>query len=321
LITVKLSLDHQGNVNTTQVNQSLAETCNDARLVWIDLNRSDTGELERLGKKLGLHHLSLEDASKGRQRPKIDIYDEHVFVVFYAVSVAEDRLDLTEIAIFLGPRFVVTVHDQQLDVLEDVAERWNEANWSKKKDPHGLLLYGIIDAIVDDYFPVIDTLGDRIEQLENVILDGHAANNRSEIFSIRRDCQMIRRIVSPERDVVNHLLRRDTPMFDRSVITNFGDVYDHLLRTYDWLETYRDQMSTLLDLQQAAASNNLNQTMKTLTISSILLMTASLVAGIYGMNFTHMPELHWYFGYPMALVLMLVLAGTLVLYFRQRHWL
>lgn len=321
MTSVKLSIDSDGNVTTGKTTSFADALREDFRLIWIDVDRGATEDLKYLADKLELHELSLEDTLKGGQRSKIDTYDKHTFMVLYAIDATREAISTSEISLFLGEGFIVTVHDGELKVLDEVAKRWNSATWSEKRQPKGLLLYAMIDAIVDEYFPVIDAIGDRLGHLESQILDENRNGTREDFFALRRDLLQLRRIVSPERDVLNHLLRRDTPMFDNEVTTYLGDVYDHLLRSFDWLETYRDQLSTLLDLQAASAANRLNQVMKTLTASSIMLMTGSLIAGIYGMNFDRIPELHWRFGYPFALGLMVVLIGSLAVFFRRRDWL
>jgi magnesium transporter len=291
------------------------------QLTWFDLHRTDVQRIKELADRLGVHPLAVEDAIEGRQRPKIDVYDEHGFLVFYAVRAGEQSIHSMEVSICYGPHYVLTVHDAGCAPIDDVASRWQVSQKKHDKDPVGMLLYAILDSIVDAYFPVIDELGERIEELESTILDGHMHSSKAEIFAIRQTILKLRRIVAPERDVVNHLMRQDTPVFTMHEAMRFGDVYDHLMRAFDWMETYRDQMSTLLDLQTATAANNLNKTMQTLTVSSIILMTASLVAGIYGMNFDTMPELHWRWGYPMSLLVMLVLGMMLILVFKRKRWL
>jgi len=321
MATIKLRLDGDGNVRTGNPAGDDLQDHNIDQLTWFDLHRSETDSLKRLVAQVGAHPLALEDAIEGKQRPKIDVYDEHLFIVFYAIHTTGEAVQNTEVSIFFGPHYVITVRDGDCEPLEDVAKRWNALRQKHDPEPGGILLFSMLDAMVDAYFPVIDDLGERIEELESTILDGHLHNSKAEIFNIRQNILKLRRIVAPERDVLNHLMRQDTPMFPVQTSVRFSDVYDHLMRALDWLETYRDQMATLLDLQTATSANNLNKTMQTLTVSSIILMTASLVAGIYGMNFDHMPELHWELGYPLSLLVMLALALILIVIFKRKRWL
>lgn len=184
----------------------------------------------------------------------------------------------------------------------------------------GFLLYTLIDAIVDNYFPAIDTIGDRLEALDDALADGRDRHIQAEVHAIRKQLFELRRVLSPGRDVLNELIRRDTPLVNDETMNYFEDVYDHMLRVLDWVDAYRDMATTLFELQLSMASHRLDQVIRTLTVWSIVLMVATLVAGIYGMNFRHMPELEWYLGYPTALLLMLALALGLLAYFRRRRW-
>jgi magnesium transporter len=320
-VAVKLRIDATGSVCTDDHGDQGDLPREGDQLTWFDLDRSQVAQIKELAEHLGVHPLALEDAIEARQRPKIDQYGDHYFLVFYAVVEAEGGSRESEVSIFVGPGYLLTVHNPDCAPLEDVARRWRSAGGNHGKNPDGMLLYAIIDSIVDGYFPVIDAIGERIEELESTIVEGHLHASRADIFAIRQSILRLRRIVAPERDVLNHLMRQDTPVFTLQEAMRFSDVYDHLMRAFDWLETYRDQMSTLLDLHTATAANNLNKTMQTLTVSSIILMTASLVAGIYGMNFDSMPELHWRWGYPLSLLLMLVLGILLILMFKRKRWL
>jgi magnesium transporter len=189
------------------------------------------------------------------------------------------------------------------------------------KPSAGLLVYSILDAIVDDYFPVIDALAERTEEIEEFVLNSSGSSPIHELFRLKRDMIQVRRAVTPERDVLNVLVRRDSPIFDEVTLLYFQDVYDHILRVTDAIDTYRDLLSGTLDAYLSVTSNRLNQVMKTLTASSIILMTITLVASIYGMNFDHMPELHWRLGYLWAIGLMVGLAALLIAFFRRIDYL
>jgi magnesium transporter len=221
---------------------------------------------------------------------------------------------------FIGRNYVVTVHYDFLPVLDEVRDRWHSAAHNVGQHPSAMLVYSILDAIVDDYFPFIDDLADRIDDLEEKVLNQADQATLHELFRFRKDLIAIRRVLAPERDVLNVLVRRETPVFDRETVIYFQDVYDHILRVTDAIDTYRDLISSALDAYLSAASNRLNQVMKTLTAASIILMTVTLVASIYGMNFVHMPELQWRFGYLWALGLMVILALVILEIFRRRDY-
>jgi magnesium transporter len=321
LATILLCLDNDGQVITPECKTVEAAIARRPRLIWIDVQRSERAAIHSLQQLLDLHELSVEDAIKGNQRPKIDTYENDTFFfTFYVINGLNGSSDLQELSLFVGDGFIVTVHDGDMPILTTIANRWNSVSKMTVKKSKGMLLYAIIDAIVDGYFPVLDALSEKLEDLEERAFDMHDQDARANVFSLRRDISKLRRIVSSERDVVNTLLRHDLPIFSHEVSVYLADVYDHLLRALDWLDASREELASLLDLQSTIVANRLNQIMKTLTASSIVLMSASLVAGIYGMNFTHMPELGWKYGYPYALLVMVLIMGIVLVFFRRRNW-
>ncbi len=279
-------------------------------------------DLQLLAREFSFHHLAMEDVARRHQRPKIDQYQDMIFIVFYAMqTTAERALDLIEVELFVGRNYVVTVHDGDLALLDQIRDRWRENVEVIGDRSSGLLVYSILDALVDGYFPCIDELSDRIEDLEEGIFRHYDGATQKKLFGLKKELLAIRRVVAPERDVLNVLVRRDSPVFDEVTLVYFQDVYDHLLRVTDAVDTYRELMSSALDSYLTVASNRLNQVMKTLTASSIILMSMTLVASVYGMNFDHMPELHWQFGYAWALGLMVAIGVSLLRLFRRIDWL
>lgn len=321
MATIRLCVNRDGSVSTNG-HESFRSALNaDAKLTWIDVPRIETDIIRELGSHYGFHDLSVEDAQRGGQRPKLETFDdEAMFLVFYTITMVDQRVVTNEVHFFLGESFIVTVHTDPVPAFDDVAKRWNTLRQARTEHTKGLLLYALLDGIVDEYFPALDAIGEQLEDLESRAFDANERESRKQVFAMRKELLQLRRIVSAERDVVNGFLRHDVPTLSHDVIVYMSDVYDHLMRCFDWIESYRDQLATLLDLQSAAAANRMNQIMKTLTASSIILMTASLVAGIYGMNFTHMPELDWRYGYAYALVLMLGLMTGIYVIFRRRDW-
>lgn len=320
MTAIRLCIDNNGKSCTKDVISVDEALGSGNQLAWIDLDRTDVKGIRKLADRLQFHELAVEDALKGGQRPKLDLYKGQIFLAVYAIAVEDDTTVTHELSCFVGDGYIVTIHDGKIPELDSVSERWNSGSLGEAEHSKGLLLYAILDSIVDGYFPVIDAIGEHLEELESKIFESSETEVRQKVFALRRQLLGLRRIVSAERDVTNQLLRHDMPMFSHEVSVYLTDVYDHLLRAFDWIESYRDQLATLLDLQSAAAANRLNQIMKTLTASSIILMSATLVAGIYGMNFAHMPELDWRLGYPFSLGLMIVLSAFLYAQFRKRDW-
>jgi magnesium transporter len=291
-------------------------------LLWIDAKDPTDEDLQLLQHEFGFHPLAIEDVAQAHQRPKIDLYDGYVFLIFYCVSRYErdQPVHATQLGLFVGPNYVVTIHEGDIPLFAEIKERWQRNQELIAAHDAAILTYTILDAIVDEYFPLIDEISEEIEDIEEVLFGHFDRSAQQRIFQLKKELLRIRRVVAPERDVLNILVRRDTPIFSESAILYFQDVYDHIIRVTDAIDTYRDLMSSALDSYLSIASNRLNEVMKMLTGWSIILMTVTLVASIYGMNFVHMPELKWHYGYAYALGLMLTLGGVLAMYFRRKNY-
>lgn len=292
-------------------------------LVWLDLQSPSEQDLVKLGQDFALHSLAIEDASREHQRPKVEEYDHFYFVVFYSVSVNAHaaELNIGEIDMFLGKNYLITVHNEHIPALDEMEQRWtrnvNQLEWGV-----GVLLYTLLDTIVDRYFPVIDEMVDQAEELEDQLFTGAMgqAAFTQELLELRKRFLALRRIATPERDVLNTLTNRDNPIFDEHAQVYFRDIYDHITRLADTIDLYRDQLSTIMDANLSIVSNNLNKVMRTLTSASIILMVDALLAGIWGMNFVNIPELKLQYGYYGALLLMVIVSLLLLLVFKRLKW-
>ena len=304
---------------------------------WIDVDVAQPDDLIALGSQLGLHRIAVDSALSEQERSKIMLFDDMLYVEFYGLRESDNIIAAEDMGMFVGERFLITARRHDRPSLAPLQQRWGDEIDRLRKHPPGStsphvlqprhpaptsvkLLYTLLDEMVDGYFPVMDAIGDRIEALEDQVIAGTIRNPQAEIQEMRSSLLRLRRLLSPEEAVLNTLLRRDIPIIEDVMVPYFADVQGHLLRIHDWLETYRDQISAIVDLQISLQSHRLNQTMRTLTASSIILMVCGLIAGVYGMNFDHMPELHWRLGYPFALALMVVSAIGLVVVFRRRGW-
>lgn len=291
------------------------------KILWLDLIAPDEHDYQKLQDQFNFHHLALEDTTRPQHRPKLESYHSYYFVIFYCIEAADNgRLVTKSLNLFIGPNYLVTIHNEPIPQIKETLRRWTDKNSPLGQDL-GALVYALLDALVDDYFPVIDTIADRVEDLEAKIFEEFDENALQDIFTLKKDLLTVRRVVSPERDILNVMLRREIPVFDVDDMAYLQDVYDHIVRITDSLDTYRDLLSSSLDTFLSVQSNRLNQVVKVLTVTSIVLMSVTLVAGIYGMNFTHMPELNWRYGYAWALGLMIFIAGGLILWFRRIKWL
>jgi magnesium transporter len=322
MIDVRLSTNShglQGGLPLERISDVIGDA---AALLWVDAADPSQDELRLIGEEFGFHHLAMEDAARHHQRPKVDVYDTYLFIVFYSLEMRDERPVPHQLGIFVGSNYLVTVHDGSIPAVNETAARWDESSGSNgnHKRSVGRLVHALLDTVVDDYFPVIDHISDRIDDLEARIFDHYNREAQQEIFALKKDLLAVRRVLAPERDVMNTLLRPGSPVFGEETEVYLQDVYDHILRVTDAVDTYRDLLSSALDAYLSVTSNRLNRTMKTLTASSIILMTMTLVAGVYGMNFAHMPELRWTFGYAWSLGLMAAIGVGLFVVFRRMDW-
>lgn len=323
MIKVNLHTDSNGLQNDIPLEAISDILEREDSLLWVDVINPSPDDLRVIGEEFQFHPLAMEDSVRRHQRPKLDHYEGFIFVVFYGLDIEDERPVTREINLFAGRNFLVTVHDGSLQAISETAERWCSNAEQRGDNSIGLLAYSVIDAIVDGYFPVIDDLTERIQDLEAAIFERRRLNphTQEDIFRFKKDLLAVQRVLGPERDVMNILVRRDAPLFGGEQILYFQDVYDHLLRVSDAVDQYRDLLTGALDAYVSVESQRLNEVVKTLTSSSIILMSMTLVASIYGMNFIHIPELRWHFGYLWALGLMVVIGTGLVAVFRRIDWL
>ena len=300
----------------------ISSYCSDQHsIIWVDVADPTSEDFDELAKEFGFHPLSIEDCRNEHQRPKVEEFQGYYFIVLYEAEMIMGRhLELRELNIFLGKNYLVTVHSQPLRAIETAERLWRE--WTDLAERGtGLLAYLLIDVIVDDYMPLLDSLSDRMDELEDQIFVDFQPEALEEIFRIKKELLFLRRSVTPLRDVFNTLLRREQPIFSRETHIYFQDVFDHLIRVADTIDTLRDMLSSTMDAFLSVSGNRMNIIMKRLTSISTILMSVTLIAGIYGMNFDFMPELKWRYGYIGAMLSMIVIGLAIYYYFRKIKWL
>ncbi|HEX8097591.1 MAG TPA: magnesium/cobalt transporter CorA [Pyrinomonadaceae bacterium] len=291
-------------------------------IVWADVSDPTSQDFLDLAEEFGFHPLSIEDCRQTHQRPKVEEYPGYYFIVLYEAELAgpQDSLELRELNIFLGSNYLVTVHSRPIRAIQTADRLWKE--WTDRLEHGaGLLAYLLIDAIVDDYLPLLDVLSERVDDLEDQIFGEFQPEAIQDIFRIKKQLLYLRRSVTPLRDVFNTLLRREQPIFARETHVYFQDVFDHLIRVADTIDTLRDMLGSTMDAYLSVSGNRMNLVMKRLTSIATILMSVTLVAGIYGMNFKLMPELEWKYGYVFALLSMVGIGLALYFYFRKVKWL
>jgi len=293
----------------------------EGNIIWADVTDPTSQDFEELAEEFGFHPLSIEDCQNAHQRPKVEEFTGYYFIVLYEAELAgpNDRLELRELNIFLGKNYLVTVHSRPIRAIATASRLWHE--WTDRAEQGaGLLAYLLIDGIVDDYLPLLDIMSDRMDDLEDSIFGEWRAESIEEIFSIKKKLLYLRRAITPLRDVFNMMLRREQPIFPREIHVYFQDVFDHLIRVADTIDTLRDMLGSTMDAYLSVSGNRMNKVMKRLTSISTILMSVTLVAGIYGMNFALMPELRWRYGYVYALLSMVAIGLALYVYLKKIKW-
>jgi magnesium transporter len=289
-------------------------------LVWVDVTGGSDEEIDQMGEEFPIHPLALEDCRHQHQRPKVDQYSEHILLVAYGTEAAIQGKPtrLHELDVVAGDNFLVTFHQVPPIDAEAIAKRI-QAHPELTHHGAGFLLYVVLDELVDSFVPTMDHVGKRVEDLAEDVFAGRQVQN--DVFALRRDLVTIRRVVEPMGDAMSVLLRRELGLFDQEIRHYLQDVNDHLLRILQSVEAYQDLASGALEANLTMASNRVNEVARTLTAYAAIFAALTLVSGVYGMNFEHMPELHWRLGYPYALTLMVALAAGLWVFFRRKGWL
>ena len=291
------------------------------RPCWLDLIAPSEQDLALVAEELTLHPLAVEDALQTHERPKIESYEGHYFIVFYALEEpAPDVVEKHQVSIFVLQNAIVTVHQKEFSARQAVEKRFKEGRLVTT----GLLLHALLDTMVDQYFQIVDGFGDRVELLESFIIDESAGSYQAslrELFLLKRDLVQIRRIVAPEREVLSTLARGDIQeLREPGRRAYFQDVYDHIVRVTDEIDTFRDLTSNVIDAHLAAASNRLNEVVKVLTSAATVLLVLSVITSFFGMNFEALPfgsdALFW-----SAMASMVILGSGTVLYFRRKGYL
>lgn len=291
--------------------------------LWVDLEAPGCDEAEVLSTIFGFHPLAIEDALGHVEHPKLDDYGEYLYVVAHGLALdpqrAEDELHILELDLFLGANYLVTFHHEPLHCIASLWERAQRDERYLQRGADGMA-HAAIDILVDDWMPLLDHLDATIEALEDEILANPTPRTLERILAVKQATLRLRRTAVPEREVVYRLSRNDLALVRPKVQLYFRDVYDHLVRVVDINDSLRDTVASALEIYLSVVSNRMNEVMKWLTAITTIFMPLTLLAGIYGMNFHHMPELSWRYGYFAVLAVMAVIAGGMVRWFRRRGW-
>ncbi len=295
-----------------------------AACAWIDVvGIHDIAKVESIGDRLGLHPLTLEDILNTGHRPKAEELQDHVFIVFKMLQYDDATHEVLseQVSLVLGAGFVLTFQEAPGDVFTPVRERIARGKGRIRKRTADYLAYALIDAVVDQYFYIMEKMGERIEDIEESLTDHPEADLIQQIHNLKREAIYLRKQIWPMRDMLSRLTKGEFDLIREENLIFFGDVYDHITQLIDTNESYRDVLSGMLDLYLSTVSNRMNQVMKVLTIVATIFIPITFIAGVYGMNFKNMPELEWQWGYGAVWGVIIAVAVIMIVVFKKNKWL
>ena len=295
---------------------------------WINVDGiEDLGVVRAFAEKYHLHPLAIEDVLHVPQRPKLQAYEDdgsyqaRLFVIVRELELRDRQLHTEQVSIFVGHKTVLTFQETPGDVWDPVRQRIRTPGSQLRRNDASFLAYSLIDAVVDEAFPILEQFGDRLEELEDRVLQHPSQETIQEIHRVKRELLLVRRALWPMREVLSKMQREPHECFSDVTRTYIRDVYDHAVQAIDIVETYREVASGLTETYMTAMSNRMNEIMKVLTIMGTIFIPLTFLAGVYGMNFHHFPELDWPYAYPVFWAICLATAGGMLYWFRRRGWL
>jgi magnesium transporter len=291
-------------------------------IVWMDLKNPTKKEFDVIADIFKFHPLTIEDAQHLSELPKIDVFEDYIFIVFHKLDYDQERdqVEMKEYDIFLSRNYIVTIHffeSENINAVMDICSA-NPKFFSRGSD---FVLHKIIDNAVDKYLPMVNRWDERLEELEDDVITGKTEGIMEKILPLKRDIAKMKNSLGPQRDVILKLSRSSIPFISQKTSIYFMDVYDHIMRLYSTLEMDRDLTSGIFDAYLSTISNRMNEIMKALTLIATIFIPLTFVTGLYGMNFEHMPEIRWEYGYVFAWCIILSVVTIMLFYFRRRKWL
>lgn len=276
--------------------------------------------IERYGQALDIHPLTLEDVLNTYIRPKFEEFDDYLFVSLKYIFF-KDKVDSEQISIIVKKNIVITINESGSPLFENIKNRIKESHSKIRTLGSDYLMYMIIDTIVDSYYSAFESIGDKIEELEDLIIVKTDSDVMESIYSLKRQMIFLRKITWPMRDLISSIRRSNSSIINETTLIYLNDVSDHVSQIIDTVETYRDMISGMREIYLSSLSNRMNEVMKVLTIIATIFIPLTFIAGIYGMNFSYMPELGWIYGYPVTIIIMIAISGVMICYFRRKKWL
>lgn len=296
---------------------------------WINLTGlHEVRLLEKLGGHFKIHPLALEDIANTAQRPKLEEHGDHIFVALKLLKYDEPAGGITsqQVSIWMTSNYLLSFEENFEDVFDPLRERIRTAGSQVRRCGTDYLLYRLLDAVVDNYFLALDKLGERIDAVEDELIERPTKDTLRDIYTLKRELLFLRKSTWPLREVISELTRIESPLIKDATLIFLRDVYDHTVRVIETIESYRDVAASMMDLYLSSLSHKMNEVIKVLTIISTIFIPLTFLAGVYGMNFNtatspwSMPELNWYWGYPAVWLVMAAIGGAMLFFFKKRGW-
>jgi len=294
-----------------------------ATVTWINVDGvRDVDVVQRLGDIFGLHPLTLEDIVNTHQRPKLEDFEDYIYIVLKMPRYDSERRDFIDeqVSFILRPGCVLSFQERHGDVFDPIRERIRGGRGRIRKAGADYLMYALVDAVVDGYFVLLESVGEQVETIEEELAREPSQAVMRRIHNLKRETILVRRAIWPLREVISSLSKNDSNLIEDATMIYLRDVYDHTIQVIDTIESLRDILSGLLDLYLSSVSNRMNEVMKVLTVIATMFIPLTFVAGIYGMNFQNMPELSWRWGYPAVWGIMVVMLVGMLAFFKRKRW-
>jgi len=330
-VELKITLIDYTESDFQEVDLATADECKEylsrPSTTWIHIQgHAAPDTLRELGNLFDLHSLALEDVLNIGQRPKAETYDDQLFVIMSLPVMREAEISVEQLSLFHGENFVISIHQGEVDPFEPVRKRLRTASSRIRKRPADYLLYTLLDVVIDAGFPILEHFGELIADLEEELLESPSTSTLKRLHLYKRELLLLRRMLWPQRDALNTIMRSDHALIHDDTRFYLRDCYDHTIQIMDLLESFRDLTTGMLDVYLSSTSNRMNETIRILTVIATIFIPLTFIAGVYGMNFNtgkspwSMPELNWYYGYPIVWLIMIAVAAGLLYFFKRKGW-
>jgi magnesium transporter len=297
---------------------------NTGTVTWVNVSGlHDTALIGEIGRHFNLHPLLLEDILNTDQRPRMEPYDDFIYIVLKMLHWHEitTTVEIEQVSLLVSGSYVLSFEEREDDIFDSLRQRLKNDQSRLRSCGSDYLAYAILDTIVDNYFLVLERISDELEALEEEVIIHPTPHTLDTIQSLKRELLYIRKAIWPLREAIGRLSHGDIPFFQQNTLIYIRDVYEHTIQIIDSVETFRGIVSGTLDIYLSSISNKMNEIMKVLTVIATVFIPITFITSLYGMNFTHMPELDWPFGYPLVWLIILITSGSLLMYFKRRDWL